>query len=268
MPGERHAGSGASPTDTPPEPTFAERARTLAHLARTGTLVTQSRRLPGFPFGSVALYSMDELGRPSFLISTMAMHTQNLLADPRASLLVTQPGWADDPLAGARVTLVGNAVRVSEDETATLRDAYLARHENARHWVDYDDFAFYRLDVVDAYWVGGFGEMGWVSADDYGAARPDPLADAAPGIIAHMNKDHADALVLYCRAFANLAADEATMTAVDRLGFRVRARIGDRMQGVRINFTREAHTTDATRVVLVEMLRDARARTGTPPAAH
>jgi heme oxygenase (biliverdin-IX-beta and delta-forming) len=270
MPGERHAGSGPSPAGTLPEPSFAERARTLVHLARAGTLVTQSRRLPGFPFGSVALYAVGESGLPSFLISTMAMHTQNLVTDPRASLLVAQPGWTDDPLAGARVTLVGNAAKVGQEETPAVRDVYLARHENARHWVDYDDFAFYRLEVVEVYWVGGFGEMGWVSAADYGAAAPDPLADAAPAIIAHMNEDHADALALYCRAFAEVAADEATMTAVDRLGFRVRARVGDRLQGLRINFTREARTTAEARAVLVDMVREAREHAGAPapPQSH
>jgi putative heme iron utilization protein len=268
MSGERHAASGPSPADAPPEPSFAERARTLVHLAHSGTLATQSRRQPGFPFGSIALYAVDTAGRPSFLLSTMAMHTQNLLADGRASLLVTQPGWTEDPLAGARVTLLGPVAPVAGDEAAALRDAYLTRHESARHWVDFDDFAFYRLEPVEAYWVGGFGEMGWVSAADYRAAAPDPLADAAPRIIEHMNEDHADALVLYCRVFAGVPADEAIMTAVDRLGFRVRARVGGDLRGLRINFTREAHSTEAARAVLVDMVREARTRTGAPPGGH
>src|SRR5256885_16163539 len=73
-----------------PEPSFAERARTLLHLGRIGSLSTQSLKQPGFPFGSVMPYGLDAQGRPIFLISTMAMHTQNLRADPRASLLVMQ----------------------------------------------------------------------------------------------------------------------------------------------------------------------------------
>src|SRR5215470_1229314 len=99
----RHAGP-PRPPDLPvvPEPTYAERARTLAYLARTGTLATLSRRHPGHPFGSVMPYALDAGGRPFFLISSMAMHTQNLEADPRASLLVTQPDWDGDPLAAAR----------------------------------------------------------------------------------------------------------------------------------------------------------------------
>src|SRR5262245_65544357 len=103
----RHAGSGGEAGPPPlPEPSYAERARTLVHLARAGTLSTLSRRHPGHPFGSVMPYAPDDRGAPLLLISSMAMHTQNLEADPRASLLVTQPGWTEDPLAGGRVTLM------------------------------------------------------------------------------------------------------------------------------------------------------------------
>jgi putative heme iron utilization protein len=231
------------------------------HLGRVGTLSTHSRKAPGFPFGSVAPYGLDESGRPTFLISTMAMHTQNLAADQHAGLLVTQPGWTDDPLAGARVTLVGAVAPVAAADVAPLRTEYLARHENARYWVDFDDFAFYRMDVVDLYYVAGFGAMGWVDAAAYRAAAPDPLADSAPGILTHMNADHRDALKLYCRVFAGVEPDAATMTAVDRLGFRVRAQTGDRLQGLRINFTREVRTPAEARKILVEMVQQARAST-------
>jgi len=258
-PGNQHAGTGPSGAAIP-EPSFAERARTLVHLGRTGTLATQSRKRPGFPFGSVAPYGLDESGRPTFLISTMAMHTQNLAGDPRASLLVAQPGWTEDPLAGARVTLLGPVERVPAGEVEPVRANYLARHEGARSWVGFDDFAFYRMEVVDLYYVGGFGAMGWVEAAEYRAAAPDPLADVAPTILSHMNADHADALVHYCRHFAGVEAEAATMTAIDRLGFRVRARSGEAVQGLRINFPREVRSAEAARAVLVEMVRAARGR--------
>src|SRR5436190_20614954 len=104
----KHAGTGPA-NDQPavPEPAFAERARTLMYVSRIGSLSTLSRKQPGFPFGSVMPYGMDGRGRPFFLISTMAMYTQNMQADGRASLLVTQPDASGDPLGSARVTLVG-----------------------------------------------------------------------------------------------------------------------------------------------------------------
>jgi len=262
----QHTAGATAPAEQAPEPPFAERARTLVHLGRTGTLASQSRRVPGYPFGSVAPYGLDGQGRPTFLISTMAMHTQNLLADPRASLLVTQPGWSEDPLAGGRVTLVGDVARVADGEVDPVRADYLERHENARHWVEFGDFAFYRMDVHELYFVAGFGAMGWVAEAAYASAEPDPLAPSAQAILEHMNADHADALQLYCRVFAGVDADEATMTSVDRMGFRVRARSGERLQGLRINFPREARTAGEARVVLVEMVRDARGRSGGAPA--
>ena len=85
----KHAGpSAASDQPVPAEPSYAERARTLMHLGRIGSLSSLSRKQPGFPFGSVMPYGLDSAGRPIFLISTMAMHTQNLQANPHASLLV------------------------------------------------------------------------------------------------------------------------------------------------------------------------------------
>src|SRR6202045_908384 len=188
----KHAGPGVSNDQPPvPEPTFSERARTLMHLSRMGSLSTLSRKQPGFPFGSVMPYGLDDGGRPIFLISTMAMHTQNLQADPRASLLVTQPDATGDPLGASRVTLIGNVSTVPEGDVAEARKLYLARYANSKHWVDFEDFSFYRLDVLDIYYVGGFGVMGWVSASDYESAQPDPLVDHASGILQHMNSHHA-----------------------------------------------------------------------------
>src|SRR5271154_3165062 len=111
----KHAGPGVA-GDQPaiPEPSFAERARTLAYLVRTGSLSTVSRKQPGFPFGSVMPYALDERGRPIFLISTMAMHTQNLQGDSRASLLVTQPDASGDPLGASRVTVMGNVLTIPD----------------------------------------------------------------------------------------------------------------------------------------------------------
>ena len=159
-----------------PEPSLAERARTLASLGRIGSLSTHSSKVAGFPFGSMMPYAVDKRGRPVFLISSMAMHTQNLVQDPRASLLITQPDVSGEPLDAARVTLIGTAAEVP---AAEVRELYLSRYENAKLWQDFTDFAYYRLEVTGVYFVGGFGVVGWIAAKDYESARPDPLVDAA-----------------------------------------------------------------------------------------
>jgi putative heme iron utilization protein len=257
----KHAGPGStSDQPTAPEPSFAERTRTLLYLGRMGSLSTLSRKQPGFPFGSVMPYGLDDQGRPIFLISTMAMHTQNLQADPHASLLVTQNDADGDPLGAGRVTLVGNVLPLPESELAETRKLYLARHASSKYWVDFEDFSFYRMDVVDVYYVGGFGVMGWVSTPEYARSRPDPLADSVAEIIQHMNADHKDALVLLVREFARIEPHEATMTAVDRLGFHVRVKTEDGMRGARIAFLREVTNPADTRSVLIEMVKQARSR--------
>jgi hypothetical protein len=258
----KHAGSGPA-TDQPPipEPTFAERARTLMYLGRVGSLSTLSRKQAGFPFGSVMPYALDDRGRPLFLISSMAMHTQNLQTDPRASLLVVQGDGSGDPLGAARVTLVGNVLPLTESEVDGARQLYLARYANSKYWVDFADFSFYRLNVVDVYYVGGFGVMGWVSATEYDDSAPDPLADSAVEIIDHMNSDHKDALVVLARQFANIEPLEATMTSVDRLGFHLRIKTSDGFRGIRIGFPREVRNSAETRRVFIEMLQQARSET-------
>lgn len=251
----QHASSSSTP-DPSLEPTHAERVRTLLASERLGTLATQSVRHPGWPFASVMPFALTDDASPVFLISGMAIHTQNLVADPRASLLVMQSGSDADPLGSARVTLLGNVARVESSEE--LRATYLARHPSAKYWIDFSDFSFFRLDVTDTYFVGGFGVMGWVSADDYRAAEADPLVDAAAMIIGHMNADHADALREITRHFGKLDAEDATMVAVDRLGFVVRARTVQGMKGVRIQFPEVVHSRDEARKVLVAMTREAR----------
>jgi putative heme iron utilization protein len=227
-------------------------------MGRIGSLSTLSRKQQGFPFGSVMPYGLDENGRPTFLISTMAMHTQNLQADPRSSLLVTQLDASGDPLGASRVTLVGSILPIPDQEVAEARKLYLARYANSKNWVDFEDFSFYRMDVLDVYYVGGFGVMGWVTASEYSHGQPDPLADTAADIIQHMNTDHGEALKLLARTFAGIESQEAVMTSVDRLGFYVRLKTPDGMRGTRIAFSREVGSPGEARNVLIDMVAQAR----------
>ena len=117
-----------------PEPTYAERVRTLVSLSTIGTLSTVSRKRAGYPFGSLMPYAIDDAGRPIFLISSMAMHTQNMQADPRASLFVCQ-GGDGDPLGTARATLVGDVLPIPEEEAGEARErgmALIMKHPELR----------------------------------------------------------------------------------------------------------------------------------------
>ena len=153
----------------------------------------------------------------------MAEHTVNARGDDRASVLITAATREHaDPLSTARLTLVGRLRPL--EHPGKRRDAYLERHPYASYYADFSDFGFWLLDVERCRFVGGFGHMSWVTADDYRAAAADPLAEAADGIVAHMNDDHADANLLYVQALAGLAdATEASLTGIDRYGMTLRA---------------------------------------------
>ena len=145
----------------------ARNARELVGSRGFGCLSTQSVRHPGFPFASIAEYATDAAGQPVFLLSGLAVHSKNLAVDPRASLIVFAPDAEEDTLGAARVTLMGEVRPVAEDEVESVRERYLARHRQAEQWAGFGDFAFYRMQVSDVYYVGGFGQMGWVSVGDF-----------------------------------------------------------------------------------------------------
>jgi putative heme iron utilization protein len=265
----RPQGDGEEPlydTDVP-TPTHGERARTLAASIPTGTLCTLAKEPAGAPYGSLVTFAMDGPD-PVFFISELAEHTKNLRGDARASLLVAEPGDGD-PLAKGRVTLLGRARVVDGAERDAARDAYLARHPNASYYVDYSDFAFWKLDVESVRYIGGYGRMSWVDVADWRRGEPDPVAPHATAIVDHMNEDHVDAMVMFCQAFTRATdTTTATMTSVDRYGFEISAQTGRGPRPIRLAFSAPIATPEDARREMVALVRRARetlART-TPPA--
>lgn len=240
-------------------PSHAERARTLVARHSTGTLATLDPG--GFPHGSYVTYALDGAD-PVFLISKLATHTQHMARDPRASLMAHETG-ADDPLANGRVTLLGRCERVAEP--ATARAAFLAAHPGASYYADFADFGVFRLVVASIRYIGGYGRMSWVDVAAWRAAEPDPLAADAPGILQHMNDDHAEALRLYARAFTRAtSAEDVVMTGVDRYGFEMSVATPAGRRPARIAFASDVTTTTAARQALVALVKEARTRLGVP----
>ena len=259
-------GMGDGPKSGPerppaPEPTHAERARTLVAGSNRGVLSTVALDPAGYPFGSVATYAIDHAGRPIVFVSTMAEHTRNAAADPRASLIVTESfPEGSDPLAAGRVTLIGDLREVSSDERAAVRDVYLAANPASAYYIDFGDFSFWRLEVRSVRYVGGYGRMSWVEAADYAGAEADPLAgEPALGILEHMNADHADSLVLMARVLGGRSdAIEAVMTAVDRYGFDVVVSGASGRAALRLGFDDPVATAAAVRPAMIRLVQQAR----------
>jgi heme iron utilization protein len=268
MPNEHARPAPAPKDDRPParEPTHAERCRTLVDQARSATLCTIAREPVGYPYGSLVTVAVDAQGRPLFLLSQLAEHTGNLLARSEASVLLTEPlGSHDQPLALGRVTVIGRCAKVAASEAPSAREVFLAKQPGASYYVDFDDFAFFRLEPEALRYVGGFGRMSWVGPDEYRAAEPDPLRADAPGILAHMNEDHAAATLAYARVLAGVTeATAATMTAVDRYGFDLAVKTPAGPRATRLAFDEPVATSDEVRRAMVATVQRARAQL--PPA--
>lgn len=260
-----HTVPGGGPSMAPqvvlgPEPSDAERARTMVAAITTGTLGTLAIDPAGTPFGSVAPFGLTDDGVPVICISELAEHTRNLRADARASMLVVEPTAAGgDPLAAGRVTLLGRGVEVDAAGREEAKATHLAGNPHAAGYVDYGDFSFWRVEVDAIRYVGGYGRMSWITAGDWAAARPDPVATFGAGAVEHLNADHADALLLMARHLAGRAtATTATAVGIDRLGLELVA-IGDDGPGrVRLAFDEPATTPEAIRAATVTLARAAR----------
>ncbi|KAK4536606.1 hypothetical protein CDCA_CDCA09G2631 [Cyanidium caldarium] len=204
--------------------TTGERARTVLHVCSTGTLCTASFRHGGHPFGSHVDFILDEWGRPIFLLAENATHSINLRHNPRCSLFA-QPTESSGQ-AGQRVTLLGNLHRLEEPEVEEHAWRYIERFPHAEQALSYPAFAFYRMEIMDVYYVGGFGVTAtWVGYDAYRQARPDPLALDAQSVVEAMNRDHKEDLLRFCRAFLEVEPEDCTITSLDRLGFDLRVRL-------------------------------------------
>ena len=240
-----------------PAPTHAERAHTLVASVGVGTLCTLTAEPAGHPYGSFVTYGIDG-AEPVFLTSSLAEHTRNLEADPRCSLLVAAPGEGD-PLARARVTLVGTTQKLTQEAQDSARSAFLGKHPGARFYADFDDFAFWRMHTESIRYIGGYGRMSWVQIDAWRTSEPDPLWEAAGGIISHMNADHPDALVLLCRAFSK-ATDtrEATMVSVDRYGLEMSADTEAGPRPIRVAFEQGLASAKDARSAIVSLVKQAR----------
>ncbi len=243
-----------------PEPTHAERARTLVHYADQGSLATVAKQPEGYPFGSVVSYALDDHGRPLFALSDIAEHSKNLAVDAKASLLVTETADGPDPLASGRVTLIGPTARLVGDRRTDARERYLATHPHA-YYVDFDDFDLYALEVEAIRYVGGFGVMSWIDVAKYADAEPDPVRPGARAAIEHMNADHADAVRLYAEVLAGLGAViTAKITNLDRYGFDVSAELATGSRSVRIPFGTRLDDGGQVRTEMIRLLGEARER--------
>jgi putative heme iron utilization protein len=232
-------------------------ARSLLRRSRQGALATL---MPGSgdPYCSLVNVASHCDGSPILLISRLALHTRNILADPRVSLMLDERAEGD-PLEGARIMLAGRAEQAGDTDEAILRRRYLNVHPSAEAFVNFKDFSFFRIEPAGAHLVAGFGrivdlEPGQFLADVSGA---DALVEAEQGAIEHMNADHREAMNLYATKLLGAEQADWRCTGCDPDGMDMQAGA----QTLRLEFPERVTNGTALRKMLVRLAAEARART-------
>lgn len=205
-----------SPIGKPVESSPQAQARAIVRGALKGALATLDAT-SGHPYASLVTVATELDGTPLVLISQLALHTKNLHTDQRASLLFDASGETADPLSGGRVTLIG---QMEKTDDAAARSRFLSRHPAARGYADFPDFAFYRLVVDRAHYIGGFGRIVAMKAASIllNVSAATSLTGAEADILEHMNTDHTAAVELYATALAGAPAGPWKMTGIDPEG--------------------------------------------------
>ncbi|KAG6667263.1 hypothetical protein I3843_01G081800 [Carya illinoinensis] len=225
-----------------PRPALA--VRNLMEQARFAHLCTVMSRMhhrrEGYPFGSLVDFAPDSMGHPLFSFSPLAIHTRNLLADPRCTLVVQIPGWSG--LSNARVTIFGDVYPLPEHQQEWAHKQYIAKHQQgpSQQW---GNFYYFRMqNISDIYFIGGFGTVAWVDVNEYETLQPDKIAvDGGEQNLKELN-------AIFSKPLKELLStetevDDAALISIDSKGIDIRVRQGAQFNIQRISFE-EGHAVE------------------------
>jgi len=233
----------------------ARLARSLLRRSRQGALATLMSD-SGDPYCSLVNVASHADASPILLISRLALHTGNILADHRVSLMLDERAEGD-PLEGSRIMLAGRAEQAGADDLPLLRRRYLNAHPSAETFVNFNDFSFFRIRPAGAHLVAGFGRIVDLKPEQFltDISDADALLEAEQGAIDHMNADHRDAMNLYATRLLGAEAADWRCTGCDPDGIDMQAGTAT----LRLDFPRRTITPAALRQMLKEFADQARA---------
>src|SRR5262245_28388698 len=228
-------------------------ARSLLRRSRQGALATLMPE-SGAPYCSLVNVASHADALPILLISRLAVHTKNILADPRVSLMLDERA-AGDPLEGARIMLSGRAVEAGNDDVGILRRRYLNAHPSAEAFADFKDFSFFQIKPTGTHLVAGFGRIVDLKPAQFLTPIDDAAAvlEAEQGAVEHMNADHREALSLYATRLLGADAADWRCTGCDPDGL-------DMQSGgtvLRLDFPERVTTPGELRKMLVKLAEEA-----------
>lgn len=231
-------------------------ARRLVRASLTASLATRHHEL-GSPYASLVTVATQPDGAPILLLSTLAVHTKNLLKDPNACLLFEAKNDTSDPLECGRVSVWGE---IRETASPRAKARFLARHPSAEQYADFSDFAFFDMKITGAHYVGGFGRIRPMTPDVLllDCSEKEEMIELEHGFLAHMNKDHAESIALYATILLNAPDNNWRLTGLDPAGIDLVAG----QNALRLDFDEPVTTGEEMRVKLVSLSKEAREKRG------
>ena len=235
-------------------------ARTLLRQSELGVLSTHSKANEGYPFGSVSTYMSTIPGDIIFYISDLAQHTKNIHVNNKMCLTVFCGGEGmkasdSDPNAGARLSILGEASIIGTDEHQATAERFFKLYPESKRYQGTHDFTFFKLSTERVRFIGGFGDIHWISKNEWALPNPEWLANEGD-MIQHMNEDHADAMQLMCQHLFGLETKHVEMITLTPDGCFLRP---DQKKPLFIPFDSPAVKNDEVRQHLVKITHAARA---------
>ena len=236
---------------------LALEAKQFLRSTRSGVLSSLSIKFAGYPFGSVMPFVLSHDCQPIVLISTIAEHTKNIIANPKVSLLVF--AGAEDLHANGRLTLIGEATQIEKDN-ADLMARYCRYFPESTGYLAMHDFQFYRINIAQARYIAGFGKMSWISGEEIVDVNQlvNTIASLETSMIEHMNTDHQDSMMLYCQHFHGVTPSRVSLIGVDCDGFDVEAVIAEDTKILRFTFEAPIFDANSARVAFAGLSKVAR----------
>lgn len=244
-------------------------ARLLLRRSEVGVLSTHSKACDGYPFGSVSTFMSTHEGDIIFYVSDLAQHTKNLQHNAKMCLTVFSADGADvgrhsdDPNAEARLSLLGHATPIAKEDESITADRFFRLYPDSKQYQQAHAFEFYKMHIDRVRFIGGFGDIHWISESDWRQTTPEWQA-VEHAMVKHMNEDHVDAMQAICAHYANVNAQEIEMLAVNPDGAFYKC---DEYKPIFIAFENLAIESTEVRKTLVAQTNAARQALGINKAA-
>ncbi|MCB0346784.1 MAG: DUF2470 domain-containing protein [Bdellovibrionales bacterium] len=235
-------------------------ARNFFDAGQVATLCSHSKVHQDYPFGSLVQYDVTEQGEPIIYVSRIAQHYKNLLEKPHASIFVSDPNAGSAPLSCPRITVMAEFSLVDDAAKGETEAKYVKRFPaSVDHRVAHD-FVFFKGCIKHVRWIGGFGDIAWIGAEEFCAEPRDEVAYNSASMIEHMNEDHQDALGQYVQAFSDeeLRGAALRLAAVSASGFSVRLLRGASAKEVWVPFEPSLSGPDQARTAFINLLKTIR----------